>query len=87
MKEAAIFSSVLKKVSVPILHSSAALLRIAEMDYTGPNSVMIRVLLDKKYALPFKVVNALVQHFHRFIDEEKVMPVLWQQSLLTFCQR
>lgn len=60
LKEASILGSVLAKVSIPVLHSSAALLRLAEMDYTGPNSLFIRVLLDKKYALPYKVVDALV---------------------------
>lgn len=35
LKEAAIVASVLSKVSVPVLHSAAALLRLAQMDYTG----------------------------------------------------
>ncbi len=51
LKEAAIVSSVLAKVSIPVLHSAAALLRLAEMEYSGPTSLFIRVLLDKKYAL------------------------------------
>jgi essential nuclear protein 1 len=69
------------------LHSSAALLRLAEMEYTGPNSLFIRVLLDKKYALPFKVVDALVMHYARFMNDPRDMPVLWHQSLLVFVQR
>lgn len=102
LKESAILSSVLSKVSIPMLHSAAALLRLAEMEYSGPNSLFIRVLLDKKYALPYKVVDALVFHFLRFSAEgsgvEKIkshqagaggmrMPVLWHQSLLVFAQR
>jgi len=95
LKEAAIIASVLAKVKVPILHSSAALMRIAEMDYTGPNSLFIRVLLDKKYALPYKVVDALVFHFIRLCNTYKArdrsqterLPVLWHQSLLVFAQR
>ena len=53
--------------------------------------------MDKKYALPYKVVDALVFHFLRFSDPtmgvERVegggrrMPVLWHQSLLVFSQR
>jgi essential nuclear protein 1 len=69
------------------------------MDYTGPNSLFIRVLLDKKYALPYKVVDALVFHFIRLAntgmkgvrgitkEEEEKLPVLWHQSLLVFVQR
>lgn len=101
LKESAILSSVLTKVSIPMLHSAAALLRLSEMAYSGPNSLFIRVLLDKKYALPYKVVDALVFHFLQFSPEgsgvEKIkegpnagsmrMPVLWHQSLLVFAQR
>ncbi|RUS35552.1 Bystin-domain-containing protein [Jimgerdemannia flammicorona] len=87
LKEAAIIGSVITKVSIPVLHSSAALLRLAEMDYTGPNSLFIRVLLDKKYALPYKVVDALVSHFARFRNDPRAMPVLWHQALLVFAQR
>ncbi|EGO01545.1 hypothetical protein SERLA73DRAFT_166090 [Serpula lacrymans var. lacrymans S7.3] len=95
LKEAAIIASILAKKKVPVLHSSAALMRIAEMDYTGPNSLFIRVLIDKKYQLPYKVVDSLVFHFIRLSntykargrgDSEK-LPVLWHQSLLAFCQR
>lgn len=87
LKEAAIIGSVISKLSIPALHSSAALLRLAEMDYTGPNSLFIRILLDKKYALPYKVVDALVEHFMRFKNDPRTMPVLWHQSLLVFVQR
>ncbi|KAF8665693.1 hypothetical protein AX16_000146 [Volvariella volvacea WC 439] len=95
LKEAAIVASVLARVKVPVLHASAALLRIAEMDYTGPNSLFIRVLIDKKFELPYKVIDALVFHFIRLAntykarsraDSEK-LPVLWHQSLLVFAQR
>ncbi|KAI8332613.1 Bystin-domain-containing protein [Chlamydoabsidia padenii] len=87
LKEASILGSVLTRVSIPVLHSSAALLRLADMDYTGPNSLFIRILLDKKYALPYKVVDALVSHFERFQNDPREMPVLWHQSLLVFTQR
>ena len=99
-------------MKVPLLHSAAALLKLAEMDYTGtvdsvrgrreadcdspgPNSLFIRILLDKKYALPYKVVDGLVFHFIRLSNQYKPrnsgdtqdLPVLWHQSLLVFCQR
>ena len=40
-----------------MLHSAAALLRLADMPYGGTTSFFIRVLLDKKYALPYRVVR------------------------------
>ncbi|KAF8914150.1 cell adhesion protein byn-1 [Gymnopilus junonius] len=95
LKEATIIASILARTKVPVLHASAALLRIAEMDYTGPNSLFMRVLIDKKFELPYKVVDAIVFHFIRLSntykaktrgDSEK-LPVLWHQSLLVFAQR
>lgn len=79
--------SVLTRVSVPVLHSAAALLRLCEMEYTGPTSVFVKVLIDKKYALPYKVVDALVFHFMRFRSVEAPLPLLWHQSFLAFAQR
>ncbi|KAJ7638450.1 Bystin-domain-containing protein [Roridomyces roridus] len=95
LKEAAIVASVLARTKIPVLHASAALIRIAEMDYSGPNSLFIRVLVDKKFELPYKVVDALVFHFISLSNTYKartradsaVLPVLWHQSLLVFAQR
>ncbi|KAK9367677.1 Bystin-domain-containing protein [Lipomyces kononenkoae] len=95
LKEAIIVGSVLSKVSIPALHSSAALLRLAEMEtYSGANSLFMRVLIDKKYALPYKVVDGVVFHFLRFrssasdpSEKDQSLPVLWHQAFLTFAQR
>ncbi|KAK9448147.1 Bystin-domain-containing protein [Limtongia smithiae] len=96
LKEAIIVSSVLAKVSIPALHSSAALLRLAEMEsYSLANSLFMRVLIDKKYALPYKVIDALVFHFMRFrsnavaaeADKSGVLPVMWYRAFLAFAQR
>jgi len=53
----------------------------------GTNSLFLRVLLDKKYALPFRVLDSLVFHFLRFENERRKLPVLWHQALLIFVQR
>ena len=87
LREALIISSVLAKTSIPMLHSSAAILKIAEMDYSGANSIFLRTLLDKKYALPYRVIDAVVFHFLSFANDSRELPVLWHQSLLTFVQR
>ena len=57
LREAFIVSSVLRRISLPVPHAAAALLRISDMEFTGTNSFFIRVLLDKKYALPYRVVS------------------------------
>lgn len=77
LREAHIVSSVLARVSIPVLHSAAALLRLCEIaaeqtaaslssEGTGATNIFIRILLEKKYALPYKVIDALVFHFLRF---------------------
>lgn len=87
LKEAVIIGSLIKKISIPQIHSSVVLLKIAEMDYTGANSIFISILLNKKYALPYEVIDGLVDHFLRMKNETRKLPVLWHQSLLFFVQR
>lgn len=87
LREAIIVGSVIARNQIPILHSSACLLKICEMDYSGANSIFIRIFLDKRYALPYRVIDACVFHFLRFEHDKREMPVLWHQSLLTFVQR
>ncbi|GAB7345569.1 hypothetical protein MBLNU457_3876t1 [Dothideomycetes sp. NU457] len=112
LREAHIISSVLQRVSIPVLHSAAALYRLCDFaaeqmsgnaEAGGATNIFIRILLEKKYALPFKVVDALVFHFLRFravdgADEamsgvsgpgakNEKLPVLWHQCLLAFSQR
>ena len=109
LREAHIISSVLVRVSIPVLHSAAALLRLTEIaaeqlslatESAGATNVFIRVLLEKKYALPYKVIDGLVFHFLRFramptdgsdannlATRDLKLPVLWHLCLLAFAQR
>lgn len=50
-------------------------------------SYFIKLLIEKKYALPYRVLDAMVAHFMKFCDDSRVMPVIWHQSLLAFVQR
>lgn len=70
-----------------MMHSAAALLKMCMMPYSGVSSLFMTVLLDKKYALPYRVVDAVVQHFLSFQKETKTLPVMWHKCLLTFSQR
>mmetsp|Transcript_18230 Transcript_18230/g.41988 ORF Transcript_18230/g.41988 Transcript_18230/m.41988 type:complete len:461 (+) Transcript_18230:124-1506(+) len=88
LREAAIVASVLQRVSIPVHHSAVAIHKLAQMkEYNGAASIFIRTLLNKKYALPVPVIASLVRHFASFIDDDRELPVLWHQALLTFCQR
>jgi len=111
-RQATIVASVVRMVSVPVLHSAAALHRLCEIaaeqsfsdpEAAGPCNIFIKTLLEKKYALPFKVIDALVFHFLRFramhtdamdtgstagdLGHTGKLPVIWHQCLLAFAQR
>ncbi|KAI1325502.1 Bystin-domain-containing protein [Xylariaceae sp. FL0255] len=76
LREAHIISAVLVRVSIPVLHSGAALKGLCDIaareaaamgtERSGATNIFIKALLDKKYALPYQVVDALVFHFLRF---------------------
>jgi len=57
------------------------------MEYCGTTSYFIKLLIEKKYALPYRVLDAMVAHFMKFVEDERLMPVIWHQSLLAFVQR
>ncbi|KAL2754313.1 hypothetical protein ACRALDRAFT_1081400 [Sodiomyces alcalophilus JCM 7366] len=111
VREAHIISAVLARVSVPVLHSAAALKGITEIaaqqasqgtEGGGAANIFIKTLLEKKYALPYQVIDSLVFHFLRFrsVDPASIkegqtvsgdmvrsLPVVFHQSLLAFAQR
>lgn len=87
LREAVIISSVLAKTSVPVLHASAALLKMCEMSYSGATSVFMHTLLSKKYALPYLVVDGIVKHLLTFERDTRDLPVLWHQVFLIFVQQ
>ena len=75
LREAQIISSVITRVSIPGLHSAAALMRLTDIaaeqasmstEGGGATNIFIRAFLEKKYALPYKVIDNLVFHFLRF---------------------
>lgn len=90
-REAIIASSIVVRVSIPALHSAAALMHLAENEYySSCISLFIKVLLEKKYALPYKVIDALVFHFLRFrapkTRNEAKVTIVWHQAFLAFAQ-
>jgi essential nuclear protein 1 len=51
LREATIVCSCLREHSIPVMPAAAAMLKIAEMEYNGVNSLFLRTLIEKKYAL------------------------------------
>lgn len=56
----------------------AAMLLIAEMDYAGANSLFLRILIDKAYTLPYRVLDALAAHFVRYLRLTPRLVRVWR---------
>lgn len=96
VREATIAASVLARVSVPVLHSAAALSYLLRLPFSPATTIFIKVLLDKRYALPYQTVDESVYYFMRFRilddgsnneDATRVLPVVWHKAFLSFAQR
>ncbi|XP_025625595.2 bystin-like [Arachis hypogaea] len=61
------------------------------MEHSGTISYFMKILLEKEPDLPDPnpdpAVNALMDHFMRFLTETRQLPLLWHQSLLAFVHR
>lgn len=64
--EAMIAASVLKKTSIPVQHAAVALSWLLEQEFSPAATVFIRVLIEKKYALPYQTIDDLVFYFMKF---------------------
>lgn len=92
---AIIVSSILNKVSIPVIHSAAALLRLSILPSTPSCLIFMKTLINKKYALPKRVLTSIHHRFMLFFDYKNTfhsensnsMSVLWHQTLLSFIQR
>ncbi|KAK6911357.1 Bystin, partial [Dillenia turbinata] len=87
LREAVIIGSIIQRITIPSLHSSVVLMKLARMEYSGMTSYFMKLLVEKKYALPYRVVVSMVAHFMGFLEETRIMPVIWHQLLLAFVQR
>lgn len=79
LREAHIISAVLARVSIPVLHSAAAIKGLCDIaaqevsqgsEGGGATNIFIKTLLEKKYALPYQAIDALVFHFLRLRTED-----------------
>lgn len=66
VREAMIAASVLTKTSIPVQHAAVALSWLLEQEFSPAATVFIRVLIEKKYALPYQTIDDLVFYFMRF---------------------
>lgn len=87
MRQATVFASVVAKVSIPMLHSAAALLYMFGLRFSVTTCMLITALIEKKYALPYRVVDAAVDWFAGMKSDTRPLPVVWHKCLLAVAQR
>ena len=91
-KEAAIIGSILRKCSIPVNHSSAALIELIKLCKNGVNGIsfgalyFMKILLMKKYAFPIFVKEELCKFFLSYDNFKEKLPVMFHQVLLIFVQ-
>lgn len=87
LKEALIIGSILQKSHLPPIPTAVTLVKICEAPFSSAQCVILRIFIDKKMALPYQCVDALVLYFHRFCSTHssaEQLPVLWHQTFLLF---
>ncbi|KAJ1605566.1 bystin-like protein [Cryptosporidium canis] len=73
VKEAIIIGSILSKVSIPVLHTAAAIIKLSQIKtWNTCQTHFIMILLCKKYSMPKKVIDELVENFTKFDHENSL---------------
>ena len=89
-KEANIIGSILKRCSIPIAHSAAALSKLMELNgetrVSQGHFFFIKLLLMKKYALPTIVKSKLVSFLYDVSLKNHQLNVCYHQVLLCLVQ-
>jgi len=81
---ALIVGTILHKCTIPVIPASVALVKISELPFTSINAIILRALIDKRMSLPTQALDTLVGYFHKFVKDDRTLPVLWHQTLLSF---
>eukprot|EP00817_Percolomonadidae_sp_ATCC50343_P003914 CAMPEP_0117421390 /NCGR_PEP_ID=MMETSP0758-20121206/2500_1 /TAXON_ID=63605 /ORGANISM="Percolomonas cosmopolitus, Strain AE-1 (ATCC 50343)" /LENGTH=409 /DNA_ID=CAMNT_0005203503 /DNA_START=14 /DNA_END=1240 /DNA_ORIENTATION=- len=85
--ESIVIGSIIKKKHLPIEHAAAAMMMIINIEYNSTYDSILKAFLEKRYSLPNPLIDALVDdYFFSFIREERVLPMIWHQVLLSFVQ-
>jgi essential nuclear protein 1 len=84
VQQALVIGTILHKCTIPAIPAAVALVKIAQMPFSPTRAVIMRSIVDKRLSLPFQAVDAMVKYFYDSLKDDRTMPVLWHQCLLTF---
>ncbi|CAL1410872.1 unnamed protein product [Linum trigynum] len=82
LREAVIVGSVTQKFTIPALHSILSCWSLQKWSIAARQASF-----GKEYALPYHVIEGLIAHYTRFMEDSRILPAIWHQSLLAFVQR
>jgi essential nuclear protein 1 len=102
-KEVIVYASVLNRMHLPPVHAAVTLLQMSKILPFNPyNVLLMKVLIDKKYALPIAVIEGLLAYFYETANSDEglvdtlnprtqkttqSLPLLWHKCLLHFVER
>lgn len=88
--EASVIARVIVQSQFPVLQSATALLKLSELSFTLPIGILVLVFLEKKQALPYRVIDTLIVKYfanQQTLGRDMVLPQIWFQALYTFVKR
>lgn len=54
------------------------------MNFNGPQTIFLSLFVEKNYALPLRVLSALVNYFFKFEQDSRQLPLIFYKLLLIF---
>eukprot|EP00759_Apiculatamorpha_spiralis_P046365 PhF_6_TR42794/c0_g1_i1/m.64752/K14797/ENP1, BYSL; essential nuclear protein 1 len=84
VQAALVIGAILHKCTVPAIPAAVALVKISEFPFSPASAIIMRAIIDKRLSLPVQAIDATVAYFHRFIKDDRELPVLWHQLMLSF---
>ena len=85
LRECQILASVIHRVSIPVIYSSVALLKLLQVQHVYA-WLFIKVIVSKRYSLPLSILNALHNYLLKYSSSSLSLPVLFHQLFLVFVQ-
>ena len=86
-REISVIESLLSKMTIPVISSSVALIKLSELEPTAASIHYIKALISKSYNFPKKVIIIITQYLLNFVNVKEELPVVWHQLLLTFIRQ
>jgi essential nuclear protein 1 len=87
LREVKVIESLLTKMTIPVISSSVALIKMTEMAPCSAVLHYLKALVGKNYSFPKKVLSVLASYLIQFEKVEEDMPVLWHQFFLTIVKQ